>query len=116
MSDPFGIEYLYAAMVSPDSHQVWRAKNSDQDVEIISSYHGPTHVRVEFIKNGMYQDLDIDNFRDQYEPYTPMRYGNNYGVGADSYNKDTIKCDCGGHKTYASMEPVYHSEWCKSRN
>lgn len=32
-----------------------------------------------------------------------------------SQTKSKDNCDCGGLSTYDSMDPIFHSHWCKSK-
>lgn len=39
----------------------------------------------------------------------------NYIVKSSQQTTESAQCDCGGFKTYNSMDQQYHSTWCKSR-
>lgn len=103
-----------------DAGQIWT--NGQHDIEIMGTYIGGNGtLRIEYILKGMWQDLYWDDFKQQYYPYSPMRY---YTRAKDEYYSATHnyktahtgpQCDCGGFKTYNSMNEEYHSPWCKSR-
>lgn len=41
---------------------------------------------------------------------------NNIANITDLLKYDALSCDCGGFKTYSSMEAGFHSSWCSSLN
>jgi hypothetical protein len=49
------------------------------------------------------EERDLDDYND-------LPKGNQLSF-EDTFKKE---CDCGGFKTYDSMEPLYHASWCGS--
>jgi hypothetical protein len=65
---------------------------------------------VDFVNIGIIACMGEDlEFSTQVE--LPTGISNDNWAGAELRTKE---CDCGGYKTFGSMEPAMHSAWCTS--